>query len=151
MPDVTITQPVGSDIYEWVIIYRDGTHLREHGGGDAPCLAATPHGPEIAHGGACVRLDQSVQGFYLQPLRDGLPFVALSVPKGARPIIFRRRHVFDVLRNKTGQADLAESLTVVGWQRIVRGESVKYLLAVAPDGSVMAAEDESLLSSPGER
>lgn len=136
------------DGYEWIIIYRDGTHLREHGGGDAPCLNPEPHGPGIAHGGKCVRLDTSVQGFYLQPLVEGLPFVALEIPEGARPIIFRRRYVFDVLHSTTGQANLAQSLTVVGWQRTVHGENVKYMLAVAPDGSVMAAEDESSLASP---
>lgn len=134
-----------TDIYEWVVVYRDGSHLRENGGGDAACLNENP-AHEGSHGGACVRLDESVQGFYLQPLREGFPFVALAVPVGARPIIFRRRPIFDVLNNPTGMTDIALSITVVGWQRTVRGENVKYMVAVNPDGSVACADDDTLFA-----
>jgi hypothetical protein len=133
--------PSNTENFEWRIVYRDGSELYEYAGGDCHNADAQHEG---AHVSACVTLDESVQGIALIPQREGLPYVAVVLPDGARPIIFRRRPVYDVLNGGHGVALPEDSITVIGWQRTIAGENVKYMIAVPPDGSIAAADDEKL-------
>jgi hypothetical protein len=117
------------DKHRWLAHYSDETTLAEHDESgravgfaavDQSRLVALEYIPVSGEGGATVRL-----------------------PAGARPILFRRRHVHASVIEETSV--VGHVIEVIGWQMTIDGTNVKSLLALYDDGSVLLTDDSDNL------
>lgn len=115
--------------WTWLVTYTDDTVLAE----------VDEAGRE--HGFGEVDLSR-VRAVALLPLREGLPchVVAVDPSRGQRPIFFRRHQIEVALEDgvETGR----RVVTVLGWQRTVRGVNVKSLAFYFDDGSSLVTDDD---------
>ena len=71
----------------------------------------------------------------LIPRRNGLPFISVKLGDGKRWIYFSR------VIGKLNYPDVKrQRLYAIGWQKTIRGENVKCLLWVHPDGSIECSD-----------
>lgn len=108
--------------FTWLVHYTDGTTLSED---DAGSFAGVDMG--------------RVGAVELIPNQEGMPSVAVKIEPGSRPIFFRRRKQIVPLED-VSQVIEAWTVTVVGWQKTVRGVNVSSYLYFFSDGSVLASD-----------
>ena len=108
---------MSSDLYQWVVIYQDGTFTEEFD-------ALRPDGRGFSE-----IEEKPIMGIELWG--KSLSIRRVSVPKDAQPIFFRRRYI--------GLDGSGQQRTVhcIGWKR---GEAGVYLF-VFDDGSTLLSDD----------
>lgn len=129
-------------------VHRDAWHWRAHYDSLEPGHEVLDeYDPATGKGRGFAAIDQTrLAQFELVSQRADLPSHALTLLQGSRPIFFRRRvarldatRLFDMEGVQLNPG--YPTITVLGWQRTVKGKNVKALVFFLEDGSCICADD----------